>query len=80
MRRLRTRLPELVGLWAATVVAESMLYYFFLSRPYFRKVFSPIALVLVLVALVATWRLLKARGEEDRRQGDRRHEERRVGE
>ena len=80
MRRLRTRLPALVSVWAATVVAEATLYYFFLSRPYFRKVFAPLALVVALVALVATWRMVRPRGDEDRRHGDRRQEHRRAGE
>jgi hypothetical protein len=70
----------LVSLWAATVVAEAMLYYVFLSRPYFRMVFSPFAVVVLIVAVVATWRMVRPRGQEDRRHGDRRHEHRRAGE
>ena len=80
MSRLRTRLPALASVWAAALIAEAALYYVFLSRPYFRKVFSPFAIALFIAALIATWRLLKPRAEEDRRQGERRHEHRRAGE
>jgi hypothetical protein len=69
-----------VSLWAATVVAEAALYYLFLSRPYFQRLFSPFALLVVLLALVATWRMVKPRGQDDRRQRERRHEHRREGE
>jgi hypothetical protein len=80
MSRLRTRLPALVSVWATAVVAEALLYYVFLSRPYFRRFFSPFAVAVAVATLVATWRLVRPRGDEDRRHGDRRHEHRRAGE
>ena len=80
MSRLRTRLPALVSVWAAAIVAEAMLYYVFLSRPYFTKVFSPFAIAVLVAALIATWRVVKPRAHEDRRHGERRHEHRRAGE
>jgi hypothetical protein len=67
-------------MWAAAFVAETMLYYFFLSRPYFRRFFSPFAVVVFVAALVATWRVVRPRGRDDRRHADRRHEHRRAGE
>ena len=70
----------MVSVWAAVIVAEAVLYYVFLSRPYFRRVFSPFAIALFVAGVIATWRLLKPRSHEDRRHGDRRHEHRRAGE
>jgi hypothetical protein len=70
----------LLSLWAATAGAELLLYYFFLRQPYFRTFFGPFALVVLMGAVVGTWRLVKPRAEEDRRPGDRRHEHRRAGE
>jgi hypothetical protein len=80
MDRLRARLPHLLSLWALTAVAEGVMYYFFLSRPYFRDFFMPFALVLLVAAGVATWRLVRLRTGGDRRHGERRVHERRVGE
>jgi hypothetical protein len=80
MSRLRTRLTALLSVWAAALVAEAALYYFFLSRPYFRRFFSPFAVAVAIAAVAATWRIARPRGEHDRRHGDRRHEHRRAGE
>ena len=51
MSRLRTRLPHLFSLWAATAAAEGVLYYFFLSQPYFRAFFIPFAAAVLVAAL-----------------------------
>jgi hypothetical protein len=78
MSRLRTRLPHLLSLWAAAVLAEGLLSYFFLSRPYFSTFFMPFAIVVLVGAVVGTWRILRPRGEMDRRVGDRRAHRRRA--
>ena len=79
MSRLRTRLPQLLSLWAMTAVAEAVLYYFFLSRPYFRDFFMPFAAAVLVSALVGTWRLLRPRHQRDRRRQERRAQSRRAG-
>jgi small-conductance mechanosensitive channel len=80
MSRLRTRLPTLASVWAAAIVAEVLLYYMFLSRPYFTRFFTPFAVALFAAAVITTWRIVRPRSHEDRRHGERRHEHRRAGE
>lgn len=80
MSRLRTRLPHLLSLWAATAAAEGVLYYFFLSRPYFRTFLMPFAVAVLVGALVGTWRLVRPRSGEDRRVRERRMAQRRTQE
>ncbi|MFN2565522.1 MAG: hypothetical protein ABR499_11015 [Gemmatimonadaceae bacterium] len=72
MSRLRARLPHLVSLWAVTAGAEGVLYYFFLSRPYFRDFFAPFAAAVLVAAAVGTWRLMRGRRDADRRHRERR--------
>jgi uncharacterized membrane protein (DUF4010 family) len=72
INRLRARLPGLLSVWAAATVAEVLLYYLFLSRPYFREVFLPFAVAVLVAAGIATWRLLRGRRERDRRSHERR--------
>jgi len=79
MSRLLTRLPHLLAVWACAALAEAVLYYFFLSRPYFREFVAPFAVALLVAAALGTWQLLRPRGGEDRRHGERRAEERRAG-
>ena len=78
MSRLRTRLPHLLSLWAAASLAEGALYYFVLSRPYFRTFFMPFAVAVLVAAFAGTWRLLRPRSKEDRRTHDRREHRRRA--
>jgi hypothetical protein len=72
MGRFRTRLPELLSVWAGAAAVEAILYYFFLSRPYFRGFFLPFAIAIAVVAVAATWRLLRGRRHPDRRSRERR--------
>jgi hypothetical protein len=76
---LRTRLRPLLGIWAAAVVGEALLYYFFLRQPYFRSFLAPFALVVVALALAGTWRVMRPRRSGDRRTRERRADERRAG-
>jgi hypothetical protein len=78
--RFRTRLPHLLSLWAVAAVAEAVLSYLALSQPYFRALFAPLVVAVLVAAGVGTWRLMRARTHADRRAGDRRVEERRAGE
>ena len=78
MSRIRTRLPHLLSLWAATAAAEGVLYHFFLSRPYFRAFLVPFAATVLVAALASTWRLLRPRHGGDRRTHERREHERRA--
>ena len=80
MNRLRARLPHLLALWGGAAAGEVLLYYFFLSRPYFRGFFTPFAIALLVGALIATWPVLRGRHRADRRSHDRRAGARRVGE
>jgi hypothetical protein len=80
LNRLRTRLPGLLGTWLGAAVAEVVLYYFFLSRPYFRTFFAPFAVGIALLALAWTWRVMRGRSGEDRRLHERRTESRRLRE
>jgi hypothetical protein len=80
MHRLHTRLPQLISLWAGVTAAEALLYYFFLSQPYFRAFVAPCALAVVIAATVASWRMLRARSRPDRRARDRRAGPRRLSE
>jgi CBS-domain-containing membrane protein len=73
MTRLRARLPHLFSLWAGTAVAQALMYYFFLSRPYFRAFFAPFAAAVLVIAVFATAQMVRPR-----RDGDRRAHERRV--
>ncbi len=77
MIRFRTRLPALLSVWAVATGAEAILYFFFLSRPYFRAVALPFALGVLAAALLATWRLLRGRWRRDRRTRERRAARRR---
>jgi hypothetical protein len=78
MGRIRARLPHLLSLWALTAVAEAVLYYFFLRKPYFRDFFMPFALLALVAAIAGTWRLVRPRAGGDRRHGERRVEDRRA--
>jgi hypothetical protein len=78
MSRLRTRLPRLAAVWGAAVVAETILYYFFLSQPYFRGFFLPFAMAVLLASTLETWRVLRGRRHAERRDHDRRAHERRL--
>jgi hypothetical protein len=80
MSRLRGRVPWLLGLWASVGIGEAILYYFFLSRPYFRSFAAPFAVALAVAALVATWRALRGRRDRDRRSHERRSWRRRAEE
>jgi hypothetical protein len=53
-------------------MAEAVLYYFFLSQPYFRGFVLPFAVAIALVAVGGTWRLLRGRRQPDRRARERR--------
>jgi hypothetical protein len=79
MSRLRARLPHLLTLWGLTAGAEGLLYYFFLSQPYFREFFAPFAVAALAAAAVASWRLVRPRGRSDRRSRERRVADRRAG-
>ena len=72
MNRFRTRLPQLLGLWAVAAGAEGVLYYAFLSRPYFRGFFMPFAVAVLLTAVAGTWSLVRRREGRERRGRERR--------
>jgi hypothetical protein len=72
MSRLLTRLPHVLALWACAALGEAVLYYFFLSRPYFREFVAPFAVGLLVAAAVAAWQMLRPRQKGDRRVHERR--------
>jgi hypothetical protein len=75
--RARLR-PALVVLLVAGVL-EWLLWWFFLTSTYYRRLFYPLALLVAVVALVALARTLRPRGGErradERRQGERRDDD-----
>jgi hypothetical protein len=80
MSRLRTRLTALLTVWATAALAEAALYYFFLSQPYFRTFFMPLAISVLAATALETWRVLRGRRRVDRRERERRTEQRRAEE
>jgi hypothetical protein len=72
MSRLLTRLPQLLAVWACAALGEAVLYYFFLSRPYYREFVAPFAVALLVAAALGTWQVLRPRQKGDRRVHDRR--------
>jgi hypothetical protein len=64
-------------MWAAAVMSEALLYYFFLRQPYFRAFGLPFAVAVLIAVVVWTWHVLRPRAHEDRRHGERRHARRR---
>lgn len=73
----RARLSRLAGIWIAVALIEYAAWWFFLSRAFYRDFFMPIAVLIVILGLAASWRTLKRR-EADRRAGDRRASDRRA--
>jgi membrane protein implicated in regulation of membrane protease activity len=80
MNRFRTRLPALLSLWAGAAAAEAILFYVFLSRPYFRTFFAPFAVGVLVAAAVGTRSVLRLRRRDDRRARERRVAGRRLSE
>lgn len=72
----RSRISRIASIWLVVAAIEYLTWRFFLSSPFFREFFAPIAAVVAIVGLAATWRTLSRR-ESDRRGGDRRHVDRR---
>jgi hypothetical protein len=80
MNRFQTRVGRLVSVWCVAAVAEATLYYFFLSRPYFRTFFLPFAMGVLCAAGLETWRVVRGRRGVERRESERRVARRRAEE
>jgi hypothetical protein len=74
----RTRIGRLSGVWLLTAAAEGVLYYFFLSRPYFRAFAVPFAIAVLVASALETWRVVRGRRRDDRRERERRAQHRRT--
>lgn len=72
----RSRISRIASIWLVVAAIEYVAWRFFLSSPFYREFFAPIAVVVAIIGLAATWRSLTRR-ESDRRGGDRRHVNRR---
>lgn len=72
----RSRVSRLASIWIIVALIEVASWRLFLSKSFYRDFFMPIAIVVVIVGLAASWRTLMRR-DRDRRGGDRRADERR---
>ena len=73
---VRSRINRLIATWASAALAEALLWWFFVRNSYFRELFMPITVVVLILAIAISWRLMRVR-EAQRRGADRRHEDRR---
>lgn len=70
------RIGRILGIWLAALGAELLLWWFFVRNSYFRELFMPVTVMVVIVAFAATARSVRRR-EGQRRGGERRSGERR---
>jgi hypothetical protein len=69
--------PLIFG-WTITLVLEALIYWIVTNQPVSREVLTPGYVLAAVPAAIATWHWLhRRRSHHDRREGDRRHEERR---
>jgi hypothetical protein len=60
-----------------TLLVELFLYHFSTTKPAWSGMVQPLLPIILVPAVVATWRWLRPRSDADRRDGDRRHRDRR---
>jgi len=68
---------RVLGAWALTLLVEAFLYHFSTTKPAWSGMVRPLLPIILLPAIVATWRWLRPRSASDRRDADRRRHDRR---
>jgi hypothetical protein len=65
-------------LWVATLTVEGAMLWFVRSRPLWLDLLRPFMILVLVPAVIATWRLLRPRSGRDRREAERRAAARRT--
>lgn len=68
---------QLLVVWGISIVLIALIYWLEISAPALHELLLPFYWIIFGVALVLTWRWLRARSTKDRRTGDRRRVDRR---
>ena len=68
---------QLLVVWGISLVLIALIYWLEISAPALHELLLPFYWIIFGVALVLTWRWLRARSKKDRRMGDRRRNDRR---
>ena len=73
----RRRFAPLVAAWVLALIIAAILYWIERSMPAFHDVITPLYWIIGAFMILATWRWIRTRGKGDRRQNDRRVGDRR---
>lgn len=68
---------QLLVVWGVSLLFIVLIYWLEISAPALHELLLPFYWIILGVAVVATWRWLRARSKKDRRAGDRRRSDRR---
>ena len=68
---------QLLVVWGVSLLFIALIYWLEISAPALHELLLPFYWIILGVAVVATWRWLRARSKKDRRTGDRRRSDRR---
>jgi hypothetical protein len=68
---------QLMVVWGVSLLFIALIYWLEISAPALHELLLPFYWIILGVAVVATWRWLRARSKKDRRTGDRRRSDRR---
>ena len=68
---------QLLVVWGVSLVLIGLIYWLEISAPALHELLLPFYWIIFGVALIMTWRWLRARTAKDRRVGDRRRTDRR---
>jgi membrane protein implicated in regulation of membrane protease activity len=68
---------QLLVVWGISLVLTALIYWLEYSAPALHELVQPFYWIIFGVALVLTWRWLRARSKKDRRVKDRRRSDRR---
>ena len=71
------RPQQLLLVWGVSLLLIALIYWLEISAPALHELLLPFYWIILGVALVLTWRWLRARSKKDRRLGDRRRSDRR---
>jgi hypothetical protein len=63
--------------WGVSLLFIVLIYWLEISAPALHELLLPFYWIILGIAVVATWRWLRARSKKDRRTGDRRRSDRR---
>lgn len=72
----RSRISRIASIWVVVAIIEYVAWRFFLRSSFYRELFEPVAIVVLITGVAATWRSL-ARRDRDRRGRERRRTDRR---